>query len=238
MSISCIAIDDDPLSLENLAEYMDKIPNMVLIKTFTEPLKALAEISISSPVDIIFMDVEMPSLSGIELASLLRQKTKHLIFTTAHARYAIDAFSVEADAYLLKPYSILNFEKTINSLYPAKDNILKTASNDDEFLIPLSKEKLIKIDLKNLVAIENRVHETILVTTTGNYTTSKDNIDGMLNTLNNHLGFISISEEIIISKQHIKSVLGNKILLSMETSYILADSHKTLFTNFIDNNSH
>ena len=86
MSISCIAIDDDPHSLESLMAYMNKLPDLELVQSFTEPLEALAEISDANPVDIIFMDVEMPSLSGIELAGLLRRKTKHLIFTTAHAR--------------------------------------------------------------------------------------------------------------------------------------------------------
>lgn len=240
MSISCIAIDDDPLSLQNLTEYMNKLPELKLVQTFTEPLKALAEISVSNPVDIIFMDVEMPAISGIELASLLRTKTKHLIFTTAHAKYAIDAFKVDADAYLLKPYSIVHFEKTIHNLYPKginADNQLENI-NDHFFYIPVKNEdgELIKLDRNNLIAVEDLGDDYQLVTVKENYVTAKMNITKMIKALRQHTEFIQISSSILISKQHIKSVLGDQILLSGENAYALADSHKEIFSDFIKSN--
>jgi len=237
MSISCIAIDDDPHSLENLIAYMDKLPELKLVQTFTEPLQALAEISVANPVDIIFMDVEMPSLSGIELAGLLRQKAKYLIFTTAHAKYAIDAFKVDADAYLLKPYSILHFAKTINNLYPAGTNEQQPFSifEDHFFYIPLQNEhnQLVRIDLNELIAVEDHQEDISFVTTKGSFINAKINFAKMIKMLKKHPGFIQISSSVIISKQHIKSVLGDQILLSSEVSYTAADSYKELFSNFI-----
>jgi DNA-binding LytR/AlgR family response regulator len=240
MPITCIAIDDDPTSLESLIEYIENSPDLELIKTFAEPLQALSEISTANPVDIIFMDIEMPSISGIELASLLRQKTKHLIFTTAHTRYAIDAFKVEADAYLLKPYSVLNFIKTIGNLYPngKKDINPLTVFEDHFFYIPMQDEggSLIKIDLDELISIENSHQEIQLKTLHKNYVSAKLDLIKMMKMLKKHPAFLQISENIIIAKQHIKSVLGNQVLLSGETSYPIAASHQELFTTFLKSN--
>ncbi|SER16851.1 LytR/AlgR family response regulator transcription factor [Pedobacter rhizosphaerae] len=240
MPITCIAIDDDPTSLESLIEYIENSPDLELIKTFAEPLQALSEISASNPVDIIFMDIEMPAISGIELASLLRQKTKHLIFTTAHTRYAIDAFKVEADAYLLKPYSVLNFIKTIGNLYPngKKDVNPLTVFEDHYFYIPVQDESgsLIKIDLDELISIENSHQEIQFKTLNKNYVSAKLDLIKMMKMLKKHPAFLQISENIIIAKQHIKSVLGNQVLLSGETSYPIAASHQELFSTFLKSN--
>lgn len=241
MSISCIAIDDDPHSLENLIAYMEKLPELELVQTFTEPLQALAEISMANPVDIIFIDVEMPALSGIELAGLLRQKAKHLIFTTAHPRYALDAFRVEADAYLLKPYSILNFTKTINNLFPTGKTDHQTLSifNDHYFYIPLhnENEELVRVNFEDLVAVEDHKHDINFITTELSISSAKINFAKMINMLRTHEGFIQISTNIMISKKHIKSVLGNQILLASGVLYTIEDSHKLLFTKFANNNS-
>ncbi|MFD2585201.1 LytR/AlgR family response regulator transcription factor [Pedobacter vanadiisoli] len=240
MSITCIAIDDEPHSLESLIACMEKLPNLKLVQTFTEPLQALAEISVSNPVDIIFMDVEMPSLSGIELASLLRQKTKHLVFTTAHTKYAIDAFKVDADAYLLKPYSILHFTKTINNLYPAgkKEQHPFSIFDDHFFYIPLQGENddLVRIDLNELIAIEEMGENVRFKTIKNAFLSAKSNFIKTLFMLKKHSAFIQINPTVVIAKQHIKSVLGNKVLLSSETSFTVSGIYTELFENFLKNN--
>lgn len=240
MSINCIAIDDDPRSLENLIEYMGTLPELNLVHTFTEPLQALAEISVANPVDIIFMDIEMPTLSGIELAGLLRQKAKYLIFTTAHSRYAIDAFKVHADAYLLKPYSIINFAKTINNLYPAgtKDHQPFSIFEDHYFYIPLKNEtnELARIDINELIAVEDHQEVICFITTRDTFITEKVSFAKMIMLLKKHPGFIQISAGIIISKQHIKSVLGKQVFLSAEVSYAIENSHHSIFSAFLKDN--
>lgn len=240
MSISCIAIDDDPHSLECLISYMDKLPELELVQTYTEPLQALAQISVSNPVDIIFMDVEMPALSGIELAGLLRQKAKHLIFTTAHPRYALDAFKVDADAYLLKPYTIINFAKTINNLYPVGRIEQPSLSLFDEqfFYAPLREgsQELVRINLSDLIAVEYHQQDIGFITTKDSFKSTKINFAKTLKAFKNHPAFIQISNDVIISKAHIKSILGQQIYLSSGITYTIADSHKELFSSFIKTN--
>jgi len=240
MSISCIAIDDDPHSLENLVIDMEKLPDLKLLHTFTEPLQALEEISGSNPVDIIFMDIEMPSLSGIELAGLLRQKTKYLVFTTAHTRYAIDAFNVQADAYLLKPYSIIHLAKTINNLYPTGSVARHPFSilDDHFFYIPLkgANSDLVRIDLNNIISVEELGEDIQFKTTENVFLSAKDNFIKTLKMLKQNPSFIQVTPTVVISKQHIKSVLGDKILLSGETSFTISGTYTGLFAKFVKNN--
>lgn len=240
MSISCIAIDDDPHSLENLMAYMEKLPDLKLIKTFTEPLQALAEIPLANPVDIIFMDIEMPLLSGIELAGLLRQKTKYLVFTTAHTSYAIDAFKVQADAYLLKPYSIIHLAKIINNFYPTGKKAKNPFSilEDHFFYIPLKGENsdLVRIDLNELIATEEIGEDIQFKTTKSTFLSSKYNFTKTLKVLKENSSFIQVTPTVVISKQHIKSVLDDKVLLSSETSFTVSGTYVEPFTDFVKNN--
>ncbi|WP_443943513.1 LytR/AlgR family response regulator transcription factor [Pedobacter sp. AW1-32] len=238
MSISCIAIDDDLDSLENLKSYLDKVPDMQLVKTFTEPMKALKEIKTDAAVDIIFLDVEMPALSGIELASLLRQKTKHLIFTTAHAKYAIDAFKVEADAYLLKPYSILHFAKIINNLYPTiNQNNEAFALNDQNFFyIPVVNEggQLIRMNLNDLIVAEELNEDIRFITGEGLFLSAKTNFNKMIKMLRRHPAFIQIQPTVIVAKQHIKSILDHtQVVITTGLTYAIDEAFKDRFAEFI-----
>ncbi|QPH40791.1 LytR/AlgR family response regulator transcription factor [Pedobacter endophyticus] len=237
MSISCIAIDDDPHALQNLIAYVEELPNLELVETFTEPLKALTKILASGPVDIIFLDVEMPVLSGIELATLLRPKTTHLIFTTAHARYAIDAFKVEADAYLLKPYSMLHFSKTINSLYPTGQKEGKLSLEDSFFYIAVEAgDSVEQIDLSELVSVETIDDEVRFRTMSKSFTCPKSSYINTLKLLKKHPAFIQVSPPVLIGKQHIRGVFGHKVLLFGGISYSVADSHLSAFSSFLNNN--
>ncbi|MCZ4243926.1 LytR/AlgR family response regulator transcription factor [Pedobacter punctiformis] len=239
MPISCIAIDDDPSSLENLMAYMSKLPDLNLVKSFTEPLKALQEISASNPVDIIFMDVEMPAISGIELASLLRQKTKYLVFTTAHAKYAIDAFKVDADAYLLKPYSILHFAKTINNLYPSeKKKPLPFSISENHFYIPIQtiEENLARIDLNELIAVEILKEDIHFKTLKNNYLSPKLNFLKIVKMLSKYPTFIQVNPKTVISKQYIKNIIGEQIFLFKSLSYRMEEPFKEAFSDFVKRN--
>lgn len=237
MPINCVAIDDDPNSLENLNAYLTKLPDLHLVKSFTDPLKALTDISVSDQVDIIFMDIEMPSLSGIELAALLRQKTRHLVFTTAHPRYALDAFSVDADAYLLKPYSMLHFAETINNLYPNEKSQVTTVE-DDFFYIPLQDEpdNLVKIEFSDLVALEQINEMVYFRTIKENYMSFKLSFSKMMNLLRRHPSFIQVSSSAMISKLHIKSFLGDQIILTGGVPIALTNKYKDSFLSFVKQN--
>ncbi|MFC4210723.1 LytR/AlgR family response regulator transcription factor [Pedobacter lithocola] len=237
MPINCIAIDDDLNSLENLKFYLKGLPDLQLVKSFTNPVKALNEITDIESVDIIFMDIEMPALSGIELAAMVRQKTKHLIFTTAHTKYAIDAFGVNADAYLLKPYSMVHFTETISKLYP-NDSLNAHEIEDEFFLIPIkdTPDDFVKIEFIDLVAFEEINDIVYFRTIKKNYVSFKLNFVKVLSMLKRHPAFIQVNSSAIISKLHIKSFLGNQIVLTGGLSIPLTNKYNEAFILYLKEN--
>jgi DNA-binding LytR/AlgR family response regulator len=105
----CIAIDDEPLALKLLQEYCHQIPSICLLGTYTDPVDALTYIRSLSP-DLIFLDIHMPDLSGMDIAGSLNKNTL-VIFTTAYKEYAVEGFELEVVDYLLKPFDFNRFLK-------------------------------------------------------------------------------------------------------------------------------
>ncbi|MFD2569280.1 LytR/AlgR family response regulator transcription factor [Spirosoma soli] len=106
----CIALDDEPWALTQTASYIEKTPFLTLVDRFTNPVQALEFIQ-SQPVDVLFLDIEMPLLNGLDLARCLVHKPIILIFTTSYREYAYEGFTLEALGYLLKPFSYEDFLK-------------------------------------------------------------------------------------------------------------------------------
>ncbi|WP_443939151.1 LytR/AlgR family response regulator transcription factor [Pedobacter sp. MW01-1-1] len=241
MPINCIAIDDDPHSLESLKDYLTTLPNLSLVDSYSEPLKALEAIRDSNQLDIVFLDIEMPSISGIELATLIRPKTKYLIFTTAHPRYAIDAFKVNADAYLLKPYSIMHFKKTIHNLYPTTPETINPLLIFDQSFFELhtdrKEESLKKIEAENFIVVENAEDNVLFLTTQTCYQAGKEKFKEVQEILTNLEAFIQINDSTIIAKNHLKNLLGSRLTLSNGSSYLVSSGYLASLIDFLNQNS-
>lgn len=132
----CIIIDDDPFAIEGLTKFIDLIPNLTVIKSYTDPIQAMLDLVSKEIVDLILLDINMPKISGIELSREIRKQTHKLVFTTAYTKYGYEAFEVEADAYLLKPYSLSKFTSTIVKLFPEEpvSSVTNTSANDYFFV--------------------------------------------------------------------------------------------------------
>ena len=113
--IRCIVVDDEPLAVEILAAFIRKTPSLELTATFTDPVLALSAIGEEKP-DLVFLDIQMPDLNGLELSRLLPRDTR-VIFTTAFRQYAFESYEVEALDYLLKP---IRYQKFIESVSKAE----------------------------------------------------------------------------------------------------------------------
>lgn len=105
--IKCVIIDDEPLAIKLLETYVAKLDNLALIGSYSNPLEGLADIK-NNPVDLVFLDIQMPELSGMQLARILPEQTQ-FIFTTAYPDYAVEGFEIQALDYLLKPISLYRF---------------------------------------------------------------------------------------------------------------------------------
>ena len=115
MIIHCIAVDDEPLALDIISAYCSKIPFLDLMKTFDNAIETLEYLR-NNHVDLIFLDIQMGGLTGIQLLNALKNKP-HIIMTTAFDNYAVQGFDLDVDDYLLKPISFERFIKGVNKVY-------------------------------------------------------------------------------------------------------------------------
>lgn len=232
--LNCVVIDDEKHAVELLEEYIESIPDLNLMKSFTDPLKALMDVSSQDNIDVIFMDVDMPGMTGIDLSIALRHKTKYLVVTSAHSKYAIDAFGVQANEYLLKPISLSKFALMIDRLLKLDEIHKNETQNDDFFFIKTDQvQKYIKINLKDLVAIEGLNNYVKIHTVNGMhvaYLTMKE----LESKLDGHSSFIRVQRSFIISMDFINKVEGSFITLNNKLEVPLGTTYKKHFLTFLE----
>ncbi len=151
MTLHCIALDDEPLALQVVAQYCSKISYLQLDKVFTNPDEATEYIK-NNKVDLLFLDIQMPDINGMQFYKSLPTKPP-VIFTTAFKDYAVDGFNVDAIDYLLKPFE---FDRFLKAIYKAKEYIEFTASQElqlSSIYVKVNYE-MMKINLKDIDLIE------------------------------------------------------------------------------------
>lgn len=165
IKINCIVIDDERLAREYIKEYISKVPQLELIGEFNSPLKAL-ELIKSGSVDLIFLDIQMPDITGIDFLKSISHPPE-VIFTTAYQEFAIEGFNLNAADYLLKPFAFDRFFQAVNKVIDKLEQIRKTegaadASSkihnmmEDEYLTIRADRKLYKINHNSIRYIEGQ----------------------------------------------------------------------------------
>ncbi len=151
--LTCAVIDDEPLAAALLKSYAEKTPFLHLIGTYGSALEAMKELR-DNPVNLLFLDIQMPELSGIEFAKILPRETK-IVFTTAFQQYAIESYSVSAIDYLLKPVAYEDFLRAANKALDWFSVAIKQETYArDRFMFVKSDYKLMRIDLDDILYIE------------------------------------------------------------------------------------
>jgi len=148
--IKAIAIDDEPLALKIITHFCDEIDFMQLEKTFTKPSEAIKYLK-KFPVDLLFLDIQMPSKNGLDFYKMLEQETM-VIFTTAYSEYAVEGFNVNAVDYLLKPFSFERFQTAVQKAQN-EQNFRQSILVQTQLLIR-ADYKLNKIDFEDILLIE------------------------------------------------------------------------------------
>ena len=152
MVITCAIIDDEPLAAGLLKSYAIKTPFLNLVGTYGSALEAMKELR-ENPVQLLFLDIQMPELSGIEFAKILPSNTK-IIFTTAFQQYAIESYKVSALDYLIKPISYDDFLKAANKALDWFSALNQISTIRDRFMFVKSDYKLIRVALDDILFIE------------------------------------------------------------------------------------
>jgi len=153
MLVKCVAVDDEPLALDIIKTHVKKIPALSLMQTFDDAIAA-SEFIRASTVDILFVDIQMPDISGIDLVRSLERKPV-VIFTTAYKKYAYEGFQLEAIDYLLKPIAFEQFAKAVNKALDYLKYKNKSTNEPEESLYVNSEYRLVKINLGEIEYIES-----------------------------------------------------------------------------------
>ena len=153
--INCIIIDDEPLSPVLIADYISKTPFLSLAGTFNNPVQALAAVG-NTPVDLVFLDIQMPEINGLQFVHLLKGRSK-VIFTTAYLNYAIQGFELDVIDYLVKPIPFDRFLKAANKalalIRPGKDP-QPAADPQEESIFVKAEGRIVNVQLSNIFYIE------------------------------------------------------------------------------------
>jgi len=151
--MNCIAIDDEPLALQLITQYCEKVPFLQLKKVFTNPDEATVFLHQNS-IDLIFLDIQMPDINGLQFYKNISTSNKpQVIFTTAFKDYAVDGFNVDAVDYLLKPFE---FDRFLKAVYKAKEYMEFLSSQDLQMssIFIKANYEMMKINLKDIDLIE------------------------------------------------------------------------------------
>lgn len=151
--IKAIALDDEPPALKVIKNFCEKVAFIELENTFTKPQEAIKHLR-KFPVDLLFLDIQMPSLSGIDFYKSIEQETM-VIFTTAYSEYAVEGFNLSAIDYLLKPYTFDRFSQAVNKAHEYYSFSRNTGGTAPQHIYVRADYSLIKINLDDIILIES-----------------------------------------------------------------------------------
>lgn len=226
--IRCLIVDDEQHAIDILVHYINQTDYLELVSSTTNPIAALQTV-VTQKIDLVFLDIQMPELSGIDFVKAINGKAK-VILTTAYSEFAIEGFDLDVVDYLLKPIRLPRFLSAVQKAVKiiADDEAETEPKNEADYIFVKteSKGKLLKINLedidyiegmKNYVAIYRAGQKTLV------YTNLKD--------LVNHLParqFIRIHKSFIIPVNRITGIEGNRILLkNVSAEILIGESFKT-----------
>lgn len=216
MKIKCVLIDDEPLAIKVLQNYFNNFTDFEVIGTFNNSLEALDFIN-STSVDAVFLDINMPMMTGFELISLIENKTK-VIITTAFREFAAESYDLDVLDYLVKPIPLPRFIKCINKItteYNLKNNIKIDVTKGDSHIFIKVDKKMVKINIEEILFIEGMKEYIKVVTPDKTYITHKS-----LTSLSEELPgdrFLRIHKSYVIALNKVKSIEGNRIQIQSYT---------------------
>lgn len=241
MIIKCAIVDDEPLAVELLASYVKKIPFLELCGKYSNATDALHGIG-EEPVDLLFLDIQMPELNGLELSKMVPENTR-IVFTTAFNQYAVDGFRVNALDYLLKPISYADFLEASNKalqwfqLVQQNEQQQPAAApapeGEQRSIFVKSEYKLLQIDLDDIRYIEGLKDYVKIYTEQSQHPIlSLMNMKAIEQMLPSSR-FIRVHRSFIVQKSKIREIERNRIVFG-DVYIPIGDSYKQAFQDFIN----
>ena len=235
--MKCAIVDDEPLALDLLESYVRKTPFLVLTGKYSSAVQAMKELA-DNPTDLIFLDIQMPELNGLEFSKMLPSDTR-IVFTTAFDQYAIDGYKVNALDYLLKPISYPDFLQAANKALRHYELLHRQPSADKEEIDSIfvkSEYKLVQIELRKILYVEGlkdyiKIYE-------------EDNPKPVLSLMSMKAmedllpaaQFMRVHRSYIVRKDKIRVIDRGRIIFG-KTYIPISDSYKQAFQEYLDKRS-
>ena len=234
MNIKCAIIDDEPLAVELLVSYVKKIPFMELNGKYSNAVDAMKGIA-ENPVDIVFLDIQMPELNGLELSRMLPETTR-VVFTTAFEQYALDGYRINALDYLMKPISYAEFLEACNKAlqwYKMVRQVEEPKAAEATSIFVKSEYKLLQIDLDDIRYIEGLKDYVKIYTEQSQHPIlSLMNMKAIEQMLPSSR-FIRVHRSFIVQKSKIREIDRNRIVYDKDLYIPIGDSYKQAFLDFL-----
>lgn len=236
MKLKCIAIDDEPLALEIITDYISRVPFLELTQTFDNAIDSIDYLN-TNITDLVFLDIQMESLTGIQLVKALSHKPE-VIFTTAFDSYAVEGFELDAADYLLKPISFERFVKAVDKVYnrlrpdrsEQKYSEVTIANPVENFFFVKTGNKLQKVFFNDILFIEGQGDYLRIICTDCKIMTLQNFIT--LEKILPEDNFIRVHKSYMIAINKIESVSKNRIRIG-ENLIPVSDSYRTAFYNML-----
>jgi two-component system LytT family response regulator len=232
--MKCVIIDDEPLAVDLIKEFVSKVESLELINTFNNAIDAIAVIN-NSNVDLIFLDIEMPHFSGIDFLNAIDKKPL-IIFTTAYSDYAVEGFNLGAVDYLVKPIPFHRFLKSVmraQQLFQSQNTTssitpkIVAPEMEPDFMFVRSEYENVKINFSDILFIEGLKDYVKIYTTDNKFTLTLISLIKLENTLSSK-GFSRIHRSYIINIKYVKSIQKNKVLIA-DKRIPISESYKNAF---------
>lgn len=228
MQLRCVAIDDEPLALELLQEYISRFPQLKLLHTFDDAISAV-ELLRNTKIDLLFIDINMPDITGIDLVRSLEERPL-IIFTTAHKQFAIEGFELDAVDYLLKPINIDRFTRAVNKAVEYFKYRNTSTQDESDCLFVHAEYRLVKIPLGDIEYIESLEDYIKIHVANAKPVLTLLSMKKVLEKLPPDR-FQRIHRSYIVSVAKVRSIQNRKVQLAVGTELPISDS----YVNFISN---
>jgi DNA-binding LytR/AlgR family response regulator len=240
LKLNCVIIEDEPLARNLLTDYIKKVPILNLLAAFPNPLAAMETLQ-SAPIDILFLDVQMPEITGISLLKILKKRPM-VILTTAYSQYALEGYELDVADYLLKPITFERFLKAIDKVSQRLDQSKNSGTSNTEvpttpvsspYIFVKDGTKLVKVILEDILYVEG-LKDYVTINTPTQKITTLQRMKSMEEQLPSDK-FIRIHNSYIVALKSIDVIHKNEVIVNGVTLPI-GETYRKTFREFIERN--
>lgn len=241
MILKCIAVDDEPLALDIIEDYVSKVPFLELVKRTENAIEALQMVQ-AGGIDLVFLDIQMPDLTGIQFLKIASGKASYIL-TTAYSQYALESYDLNVSDYLLKPIAFDRFYKAVEKVLhqlqkaepvvptPVPEPIVAATPHAQDFIFVKTEHKIQKVELDDILYIEG-LKDYISIYTKSERIITLQNMKKMEETLPKG-EFIRVHKSYIIAIDKIESIERSRISIASKIIPI-GDTYRDEFFKLID----